>query len=174
MSNEFRKQIYNELNLRETDDLLEIWQTNDRVEWSNDAFQVIGEILKNRGEEIPEQGEAVYEHTEEEEDDNDDEDPPDFYNPFDVIKTSKQIEMVARAMIGLIVIYNLVNYPTSFRIVQGFFRANPNSLVVYVITFLMIIVNAAIGVLTIYFPLTALSRILRILMEMEFNSRKAK
>jgi len=186
MSNELRKQIYNELNLRETDDLLAIWQTNDRVEWSDDVFQVIEEILKNRGEGIPEQDKPVYEHTEEDDSEEDvgfsdleikiidDENPPDFYNPFDVIKTSKQIEMVARIMVGLIVIYNLVNYSTSLRIAQGFFPANPNPSVVYAITFLMIIINTGIGALTIYFPLTALSRILRILMEMEFNSRKAK
>jgi len=183
MSNELRKQIFNELNLRETDDLLEIWQTNDHAEWSDDTFQVIEEILKSRGEEIPKQDKPVYEHIEEDKDEDldfsdleikiiDDENPPDFYNPFDVIKTRKQIEMVARIMVVLIVIYSLVNYSTSFRIVQGFSPANPNSLIVYIITFLMIILNAAIGTLTIYFPLTALSRILTILMEMEFNSRK--
>ena len=49
MTNELHKQIYNELNLRETNDLLEIWQTNNRAEWSDIAFEIIKQILTERG-----------------------------------------------------------------------------------------------------------------------------
>lgn len=183
MNDELYRQIYNNMNLKETDELLEIWQTNDRTEWSDTTFKVIEDILQERRAELPNQNESIYEHVDDEDDESldfsddelriiDDENPPDFYDPFDVIKTTKQIEMVAKMMVGLVVIYNLVNYSTSFRIVQGFFIATPNSLIVYLITILMIILNTAISVATIYFSLTALSRILRILMEMEFKSRK--
>ncbi len=55
MDNNLRKQIYNSMNLRETDDLVEIWQENDRKEWSDLAFSVIREILINRLEELPTQ-----------------------------------------------------------------------------------------------------------------------
>ena len=53
MNHELRDQIYNNMNLRETDELLEIWQTNDRVEWSETTFEVIKEILKSRGVKSP-------------------------------------------------------------------------------------------------------------------------
>ncbi len=33
MVNKFRAQVYNELNLRETDELLKIWQENNRDEF---------------------------------------------------------------------------------------------------------------------------------------------
>ena len=66
MSKEFRDQIYNELNLRETEDLLEILYINDHEEWSDTAFEVIKEILIGRLGEIPPQEELVDKSTEEE------------------------------------------------------------------------------------------------------------
>jgi hypothetical protein len=65
MNDDLSNQIYNNLNLRETDELLEIWQTNDHVEWTDIAFDVIQEILKNRQEELPLQNEPIVEHLEE-------------------------------------------------------------------------------------------------------------
>ncbi len=64
MSIELREQIYNELNLRETNDLLEIWQTNNRTEWSDIAFEIIKQILTERGLKIPEQDAPVDEYNE--------------------------------------------------------------------------------------------------------------
>jgi hypothetical protein len=103
MSNEeLRRQIYSNLNLKETDDLLDLWQANNRYEWSDEAFEIIRAILQERGIEIPEQGEPVYERNELEEnspeetfeDDGldeweakalDDESQPEFYDTLEVI-----------------------------------------------------------------------------------------
>lgn len=62
MSDDFRKQIYNNLNLKETDELIEIWKKNDRVEWSELAFDVLRGILQQRLGELPSQDEPVFEH----------------------------------------------------------------------------------------------------------------
>src|SRR6266487_6353628 len=98
MNNELRNQIYNELNLREIEDLLKIWQKNDRVEWSDEAFAIIKEILQNRGMEVPKQDEPINEYGEEEMEVENydfsdeelkiigDDNPPDFYDPFEVLK----------------------------------------------------------------------------------------
>ncbi len=64
MSNNLRKQIYNSLNLKQTDELLEIWQKNDRVEWTDTTFEVLQEILQERLGELPPQNEPVFEYTE--------------------------------------------------------------------------------------------------------------
>ena len=61
MSDNFRKQVYRNLRYMETDELVEIWQTNDRLEWTDTAFDVIREILQERLEELPPQNEPVYE-----------------------------------------------------------------------------------------------------------------
>ena len=181
MNNEFRQQIYNELNLRETDDLLDIWQENNRLEWSDDAFEIIGEILRARGVEIPQQDGAIYEHDETKDYDFseeelkiiDDENPPDFYNPVEVLRLSKWIDLAIKGMIGLIITQNLLNISTAFRIPQSYFVGSKYFLGAYPITLLIVAVNIAIGILLTYMPLKFLSQILRILMEMEFRSRKA-
>ena len=180
MNNEFRQQIYNELNLRETDDLLDIWQENDRVEWSDDAFEVISEILRSRAVEIPQQDQAIYEHDEVKDYDLSDEElkiindenPPDFYDPFEVLRLSKWTGLAIKVMIGLIIVQNLLNSSTSFRVAQSYFVGSKYVLGAYPITLLIVAANIAIGILLIYMPLKFLSQILRILMEMEFRSRK--
>jgi hypothetical protein len=49
-------QIYNKLQEKETEELLEIWQQNNRDEWSDNAFTAIHEILLERlGSEPPQQ-----------------------------------------------------------------------------------------------------------------------
>ena len=184
MSNDLHYQIYQEMNLVETNELLEIWQNNDRFEWSDIAFDVINEILKERGVEIPNQNEPIYDHNDEEAEEDyefseeelkiiDDKNPPAFYDPFEVLKVSKWLDLAVKAMIALIVIQSLLNVSTYWRIAQSYFINNPYSFWVYLITALIVAANIALDVLLTYVPLKALSRILRILMEMEFRSRKA-
>ena len=50
--------------MKETDDLLEIWITNDHVEWSDIAFDVVKEILEQRLVELPPQAEPIFEYVE--------------------------------------------------------------------------------------------------------------
>ena len=171
------------MNLKETEELLEIWQSNHRFEWSDEAFDVVNEILGERGVEIPAQDEPVYgqikeenledyDFTEEElkiiEDDN----PPAFYDPFEVLLLTKRLDWMIKAMIVFGVVYGLLNFPSSKNVVQGFFYRNPNSALVFGLAALLAIANIALGIIVMYVPLKALARILKILMEMEFKSRK--
>lgn len=55
MSDDQRKQIYESLRLKETDELIKIWQTNNHLEWTEMAFEVIREILLERQVELPRQ-----------------------------------------------------------------------------------------------------------------------
>lgn len=50
-----RQQIYHSMQERQTEELLQIWRENDRQEWSNEAFEVIRTILKERLGSVPEQ-----------------------------------------------------------------------------------------------------------------------
>ena len=67
MSDDLRDQIYSNLNMRDTDELLEIWQSNNRYEWTDTAFEVIRQILQQRIGTLPEQDEPVYEEETEDE-----------------------------------------------------------------------------------------------------------
>ncbi len=62
MTDDLRNQVFNNLNLLETDDLIDIWKKNDRVEWSETTFDVVREILQNRFVEIPKQNEPILEY----------------------------------------------------------------------------------------------------------------
>ena len=189
MSNELRDQIYNNMNLKDTVELLEIWQKNDHVEWSDSALDIVKEVLEKRGVEIPEQDEAIYEYdeiyNEEPNEENfsfsevdlkmiDDENPPDFYDPFEVLKIGKWLELAAKAMVILTVIQTLFAFQTFKNYSFSFFRYNPNSVFVYLLAIIMMAIVVLIGALIYYLPLRALSHVLTILMEMEFNSRKVK
>jgi hypothetical protein len=57
-SNPNYDQVYARLNERETDDLLKIWEENDRNMWTETAFQAIHNILQERLGSVPPQKEA--------------------------------------------------------------------------------------------------------------------
>lgn len=184
MSNSLREQIYNRMNLKETDELLEIWQSNHRFEWSDEAFGVVNEILKERGVEIPAQNEPIYEQIEEDTDQKDygfteeelriidDANPPAFYDPFEVLQLVRWVEYATKAVVIVVALYNLVRLPTFIDMVRPFFFENPNSFVVYFIAFVAMALNALIGIAITTVILKTLSHILKILLEMEFRSRK--
>jgi len=181
MSDELRNQIRNNLSLKDTNELLEIWKINDRVEWSDTAFEVLREVLRERVKETPPQDEPILEHKEEPMQDDgleewetkllDDENQPELYNTLEVLKLRDNINKVA---IGVIIVYVLLGL-LNFQFVSAFLQGTPISFS----ETLRSLPNAMFTILTIglqivitYFPLKALAHILRILMEMEFRSRK--
>jgi amino acid transporter len=183
MSNNLRSQIFSNLNIKETDELLEIWTTNDRVEWSNTAFDVIKEILEQRLGELPPQDEPIFEYVEREVDNtydenilidkyNDPNDPPIFYKPKQVIWMNRWLNRLAVAAVGATIIISIPEFFRMHDIVLSYFRGNPewnfvSWMIALVVGGLLITFQSFI----IYFSLKALASILKILMEMEFNSR---
>jgi tetratricopeptide (TPR) repeat protein len=55
MTDNLRAQIYNNLIIKDTDELLEIWQSGDTAEWSQEVFEIIKEILVKRIGYVPPQ-----------------------------------------------------------------------------------------------------------------------
>lgn len=180
MGSGLRNQIFVNLNSKDTEELLDIWKTNDRVEWSDLAFDVLKEILSQRMDSLPNQNEPILEYDEAEETDDledweakilDDENQPELYDTLEVIDTIDNINKVAKAAI---VIYAIVNIANSY-----FFQVLLRGEISYLGEFMPVALNlfttivaTAIQIAVVYFPLKALSYILRILMEIEFNSRK--
>jgi hypothetical protein len=145
------------------------------------AFEVLKEILRERLKEIPVQDEPVFEHISESSENDeleewearllDKEDQPELYDTLEVLKLRDNIN---RAAIGVIVIYvllGLLNFQFVRNLIQGIpltfseiLQSLPNVIFTLFTVGLQIVIT--------YFPLKALAHILRILMEMEFNSRK--
>lgn len=178
MSAELRNQIRANLGSKSTEELLEIWQTNDRVEWSDLAFEVLAEILKERIGALPGQGEPVLDHDEEPDDDLDDweakildsEDQPELYDTIEVIDLIRNIKKVATATIVIYIFANLINTRLYTLLTDGAVSFSPDLFSV-IWELIYILVLTALRVSLVYFPLMALVQILRILMEMEFTSR---
>jgi len=183
MSDELRNQIRSNLSLKDTRELLEIWKANDRVERSDAAFEVLREILKERVKEIPPQNEPILEHGEEIIEDNglerweakllDDENQPELYDTLEVLRLRDNINIVAVGVIVVYILLGLLNFQFVRALLQGTplsfsetLRSLPNVIFTTLTVGLQIVVT--------YFPLKALIQILRILMEMEFRSRRAK
>jgi len=177
MSGELREQIYKTLNLKNTDELLEIWETNDREEWSDTAFEVIEEILQGRGVEIPEQQVDNSEgFTKQELKIIDDDNPPEFYDSFEVLQLIKWLKWASIASIVIALAFGLFAWIVTRSIFLQIYGAESWSMfnVFSSTCFPLIIMTIGFYVVFLYLPLKALARILEILMEMEFNSRKAK
>jgi hypothetical protein len=183
MSDDLRNQIRNNLDLKDPDELLEIWETNNRAEWSDTAFDVLREILQQRMGEVPPQNEPTFEIEEDVPDDQANdledwkadllnrEDQPELYKTKDVLNLIENINKIAIGVVVIYVLLWLLNLQFIRVLFQGtmftsadFMQSLPNMLFTFLYTILIVAI--------IYFPLKALALILRILMEMEFNSRK--
>ena len=183
MNDSLRNQTYRNLNNRETDELLDIWQKNDRVEWTDTAFDVMKDILMERLGEVPAQGEPIYEYAGGEDDESygfcefelkiiDDENPPEFYDPFDVLRISKYLDTVA---IVAVIVSLLSFIPAFWQFKDTFDSLFQNILFLdflpFVLSFGLTVFETVLQIIILYFPLRALSHVLRVLMQMEFNSR---
>jgi hypothetical protein len=180
MNANLHQQVYESMDQRQTEDLIEIWRANDRVDWSDEAFEVISEILQSRGVQLPEQNEPVLQHEENTEDTDDtygltaedlkiidDENPPDFYDPLEVLSIARWLRIAAAASIVLALLSGMGQL-SSIVLGGASFRQTGQLLVAG----MMLLVSAAFQVAITFLPLRALAYILRILMQMEFNSRK--
>jgi hypothetical protein len=193
MSNDgVRREIYNTLSLQETEDLVEIWQKNDRVEYSDVAFDIIQEILQQRSIEIPPQNEAVLEHPTQvnpileklgkffKPDEAElsefweQENQPAFYDPRQVIRLEKWINRAAMIAIPVYAINSIAAYSNMQSIIMSWFYSRPELNWVAIIIALLITITAiAIQIGITYFTLKSVAYILKILMQFEFNSRGA-
>ncbi len=168
MTNELvRAQIFNSMELKETDELLAIWTKNDHDEWGSDTFDIIHEILEKRIGQVPPQDNPI--HTQEEDMDDEEEEEEDddsqtiFYNP-DSLMWIADLTSIFAWVFGLVNLAQAVYYIT-LAISQNQFT-NLNAVFAIVL---------AIGRGIFYFlVLKGVSAGLYILMEFEFNSRNAK
>lgn len=173
------EQIYANLNIKETEDLLEIWQTNNHNEWSDDAFTAIKKILVERGLEIPEQREFVTVIDETPDDKLEDweaalldnEDQPELYDTLDVLSIRDNINVLAKASVIVYGLVGLLSTPFVSFAMMGI-PIESNSFARFGYETFLILVNTGVRIGLTYFPLKALSHILIILVEIEFNSRK--
>jgi len=185
MSDDLKGYIYNNLDQKETDALVEIWRKNDRVEWSDETFDVLEKILRRRLGDIPEQNEPIFEYPEQlpqvEFDEDvpseilDDKNAPLFYEPREVLLLSKWLNRMAILNIVMMLILCISASGSVYKYVFSLIPIDDQMkfLVSMISTGIVILVYAVITYIE-YLIIKGLSIILKIIMEMEFNSRDVK
>lgn len=194
MANNLRTQIYKNFNSYDTESLIEIWEVNNRTEWSDTTFEVLAEILQERLDSLPPQGEAIYDKNEFQESfftkvkrwfSTDDDmvsyshplqegNGPAFYDPQEVVNIYRWMNKIAKAMIPISIVLGLSYIPQTATIVRSYFinSYQDMTIIVWFITLIIIAIGTVLQVVFTYYPLKALAYILKILMEVEHNSRK--
>ena len=182
MSEDLRDQIRNNFEQKDIYELLMIWKANNRIVWSDTAFGILENILKERLRTLPPQNEPIIE-LEEVDRSNivlevweanllDDEDQPGLYEVEKVLRLKNNINRIA----VWVIIVNIFIGLLDFQFVKAMIQGIPLS---FIETIQLIpkelgtILSVGLKIAITYFPLKALVYILRILMQMEFNSRKA-
>ena len=178
MSEDYRDQVFNNLDLKSTKELLEIWQKNERFDWSDTAFEVIQEILEEGLEELPPQNKAVYEQVEEKKDKavlSAKYTSPDnnglLYDPKKVLKLCSWLNWMSVIFPFLIV---LLNFDTIIYILFFFIPYSFSNTMTPANSLLAIIVNILYKSIPYFLLFRAISYMLKILLEMELNSREVQ
>jgi hypothetical protein len=103
----------------------------------------------------------------------DDENQPELYDTLEVLSLRDNIDKVIKAVVIVYILLAILNSYTGAWLFSGKFSSLGD--VPYILWDLFITaITVGTKIALVYFPLKALNQILRILMEMEFNSRKAK
>jgi hypothetical protein len=113
----YQSQIYANMQEKDTDELLEIWEENDRSEWTDEAFQAVRSILLQRLGRVPEQGEPRDEY-----DallDEADESQADYPTERKLIWIAELARNVSWLNVGVAVVYAL------YRLMDGFSNLQP-------------------------------------------------
>ena len=175
MSDSLRKQIHKNFDHKETEILLDIWQKNDRTEWSNMAFEVLETIINERQVELPPQNEPINEYIEEKpssplsekakkllellqrkytpEDEatyaylvNSNEGFPAFYSPKEVLKVYDWLNKIAIAIIPLYIIIGVtLTLKTYVNIVGSYFINAPVNMSLLIWLIALVLVSIGIA-----------------------------
>lgn len=180
MSDDLRNQIYDNMNLKSTDDLVEIWLKNDRNEWTDVAFNIIEEIILKRTGELPSREEYTLEENLRIEKEKtlifqaEIENKAVFYEPKEVLQLERWMYRIALYAIVVTAIANLLKLPEIYTTLMNYFVSNEGTMIlIWFLSIGLCVILLPIQCLLIYFPLKAFAYILKILMAMEFKSRGA-
>ena len=102
-------------------------------------------------------------------------DQPVFYNPVRVLQVAEWLKWTAIVMVAATISSNLLSVQTMASNVAILITKSqtPNTLA-WIITVVLFIIIVGASSAVYYFPLRALGKMLKILMEMEYNSRGVK
>ena len=186
-----RNEIYNAMQFKDSEELLSIWQDNDHVSWHDEVFEVVREILEDREEIIPEQNQAITDESQrkktgkirefllqmntEKPKFNTDEEQPVFYDPQEVLRFEGKIKYIAYALIGSSFISTLLILPEYVSNLLSLFPAQGYLVfIIWMIVIIGLLIILVAQAAFIFYFFNLFGKIILILMEMEFSSRRRR
>jgi uncharacterized membrane protein len=95
-----------------------------------------------------------------------------FYKPIDVLNLIKWIEWGEKVAIVVIILRNLVELPGTANIIKSYYYEEPNIFIVYLLSLILALLSILFGIAITLVLLRTMKYVLRMIMEMEFTSRK--
>jgi hypothetical protein len=114
----YQSHIYAHLQEKDTEELLAIWEENDRAEWTDEAFDAIRAILLERLGQLPEQGAPRDEYDDLL--DEEDELRAEYPTERKLIRIAEMAGKLAWIYLGVTIFYSL------YRLIDRFFLQPPS------------------------------------------------
>jgi hypothetical protein len=160
-----RRQIYSRMQAEDTEELLDIWRRNDRTEWTDEAFEIVHDILLERLGSVPEQGEFPKEETQEEVEDDED----IYHHPEKLIQIASWAKVFSWVALVLPVISGALTQMLIMR------TSSTGYLVLVQMSWILPNLTLALVAGGFFFLiLQALAELIYIIMDIEENTRQAK
>lgn len=154
---------------------------NKADEFTELGYKVVQEILLKRLGSLPEHkpdtisqpfelgdGESVSLN----EDDIQSEFRPEFYNPNNVIRLEKLLYAAGRTLLWVLTLSLFTTYPYYQNFIRTYFPGlMSNPFIIIFLTVIIMILNYVLSVVVMVLPLIGIAKLLRILMQMELDSR---
>jgi hypothetical protein len=167
-SDSMHRVIVTNMRAKESEELLAIWQKNDRKEWTEEAFGIVHDILLERLGSVPEQGAPYVEPTEETDGDDEGDQVDAYHNPDLVLRIAFLATRASRIVVALGVIMIILQIAANVERVPA--RSSP----LYA-AYSIIFPSAAnaISWIVAYITLRAISQILYLLLDIHNNTARA-
>jgi hypothetical protein len=160
MSEDLKLQIRQRMLEKDTEELIAIWKKNDRTEWSDEAFEVVREILAERIGDLPAQSQT----------DNTElpaigQDEDTYHNFNRLTRIASWASILSWLFLGVAALLIVGGFLAAFGELTRF---GPDSFVISSLLFLWVLVSAFFFVV-----LQAIAEGIYLLMDIEDNTRQA-
>jgi hypothetical protein len=162
-----KQQILEQMQKKDTDELVQIWKAHDRTEWTETAFEIIRDILLERLGELPQQNDGN-DQTE-----SADEEVDTYHNPDHLLRIAVWGRALSQLflILGILLIIGNIGYILITVSSASSSSASASAWFVTVYLFVLLFVPAIVS-LFFFVLLRAMAEGICLLMDIEDNTRK--
>ncbi len=167
----YEQEVLRQMEAKETDELLQIWQENDREAWTEEAFDAVRKILLERLGELPAQGLPEEEEPAEDESEEDGR----LILPYPTDKKLIWIADWSNRLSGVVLAIGIIEAMIRFIsvVVSQFSNLGPNTAFI-IFMGLFVAVGSVLSYAFLYLVMQAITEIIYLLLDIRELSRPAQ